>query len=322
MSFHDEAYRASLDRRAPRLDGWRVLAAFTPSAWSTTLALVGLSSLLPAAGIAVFLVVVSPREQAGLDEVFMASLLLGMFGFPPAALGMTASAVAAGRSGARAVLLALAAGLVFAGATSCGVSGEIPSEAARGTAFLTFAIPYGFPGVLLGLTAGVSLAMTPGRLRRAVDDERDRRAIELLLMGGTLPLEDLERGLGTDAAGAREVLERLREAGRLQTRVDRGRVGTAERIGRRHALLLAEIERRGEVELSQLEDLVREPADVLRGWLGDLTESGVLDAAIEGATVRFKALEPFKACGGCGGPVRAVGGKLGRCGHCGNEAIG
>lgn len=101
---------------------------------------------------------------------------------------------------------------------------------------------------------------------------------------------------------------------------DPKRVTTAERIARRHGLLLAEIERRGDVPLTDLTALLGEPEPAVRTWIDELVQSGSLDATVQDARVRFKSLRPFQPCGGCGGPIAAVGGQVGRCVHCGSEA--
>lgn len=314
-SFRREAFAAALERRAPRMDVWRVLAAFTPSAWGTTLALVGVASMLPGLGLGSVFLLSTDAEKA-LDALMFALLLFGGLSVPPAAIGLVLAAISAGRRGARAVLLLVAAGLLAAGGTSCGVALELPSEAPPGHAFLWGSLGLAGLGLVLAGLGFLALVTTPGQIRRELADERRKRAVQLLLQDGSVPLAELQRGLGTDEV--QPILDALPIAVRVDAGL--GQVTTAERVARRHGLLLATIEERRTLPITELADLLREPPDVVRCWIDELVTSGSLDAAVTDGTVQFKALRPFAPCGGCGGPIAAVGGQVGRCVHCGSEA--
>ncbi len=133
---------------------------------------------------------------------------------------------------------------------------------------------------------------------------RAQRALSLWDRFGSLGRRTLLDALGGTLTDAADALDRAHAQVPLERAHDR--VWTLSRYRAHRALLLARLES-GERSIATLVAAVREPEDVLRAWLADLADMGLLDAIVDGDRVEVRGEAQQSACGGCGGSMRLVG---------------
>ena len=327
-AFQEQAWRLGLERRAPRRDRSRWVAALTPAPPGIVATVVAVLAMLP--GLGLLAAMLKFGEGGPAAQVDEALFFFGPFCVAPAALILSVAAALAGRPGARALLLGGAALLTaLAGATFLvgTLMGEEPVYDSFGIALAAALLFFGPFAFALSLPAAFFAIRTPGHVRRELVEAQERRLLDVMLQRGAADLADLARAAGADLDETRELLAGLARQNRLAARVDSasGRVHTARRLAALHALLVELVEKQGEISVEELSAELGEPAPTVDGWIAELLAAGHLSARVDGNRISFdptgRGDARVRSCVDCGGPMKAVGRGVYYCAYCGAESV-
>lgn len=182
---------------------------------------------------------------------------------------------------------------------------------------LAFTVP-----ALFSLALGLFLAH--GWLKDELRlDQAEHLATELLLVGPA-SYADAQLALGLDEDELGQVLGRLdRTSVRVRLDPVRKWIHAADEVRRLQARLCAEVERAGEISVTELARRLSCPPAQVSAWLDELGQAGALEHARAGETITFTpgGRREVASCPSCGGPMPAVGRSLLRCVGCAREVV-
>lgn len=296
-----------------------------PSWTGSTLGLLG--ALVYGTGLLFggFLWLATVNGETGVRDGLTAHILLSWFVVPLTAALWGLGALMPGRTAGRGLLLLGTAAVLASGGVSCAEVAMLAN--ARPVGAWTFSLAsYGTLALMAAIGGGALVVFTPVWMRAELESERLRWLSRQLELRGTVSIDAVGRALAVGPEVVRELAVDLVADGdeALRWEESTGRLSRVAHVQAQLQRLIGEVERRGRCPLAELAVEVQEPVGVVEAHLDELIAAGTLRASIDregGEVVHMPEVSAVAMvwCGGCGGPVRPVGGGLGRCAACGRE---
>jgi DNA-directed RNA polymerase subunit RPC12/RpoP/MFS family permease len=296
----------------------RLLRHIIPSPAALTFVWIGLGAFFIFSALAVLLSV------AGSD-IYSFFAVFTAISFPGLALMLAIAALREKRAAPRSILWA---GVTLSMGFSIGsfIIGSFihdNSGAEIIPMFCCFCSPlYMIPGSLTLIFAIKSWS----QLRQALNADRSQRAMELLSARGEASFTEIGRELDLPEQQVEPLIREWYEAADMIVTIDpvHRRVYTPLALIEKYRQLEAIVQARGQIYLTDLEDELQVPREILHRWVRKLVRKNILSGYLdweEGLLSSLEAnqLEDLEHCPHCGGETNLAGKGIIRCTYCGVE---
>jgi DNA-binding Lrp family transcriptional regulator len=262
--------------------------------------------------------VVAPPVTAG----FAAGALV----LPLAALLLGIAAVIEQRAGSRAVLLASALAVLTAATALLAGAMAIDPEAGPFLAYTSVLLLCAPVLLLVSILTVYYAARAWPEMRNLAQEERSRRAVEILTARGEASLDEIAVEINLPPDEVDDLVNRLAHSGKLAATID----FSARRVYTIAALMVKEhrlpglIGARGQISLQELGRELGISQDRLKAWIYALVQRGGFSGYLnwqDGMLYSADAekLRSFRGCPQCGGKLSLAGKGVILCQHCGSE---
>jgi predicted ArsR family transcriptional regulator len=278
-------------------------------------------------GLGIFFVFSAFWTLMTITEWDIFTFLVGMtaFSFPGLALMLVIAALREKRAAPRAMLwggVTISMGLSVA-TFLLGSYFQDSGEASSWPLFCCCCAPvYMIPGSLTMIFAVKSWS----QLRQALNADRAARTMELLSARGETTFAEIGCELDLPEQQVEPLLQEWQEAGRMVVTIDgpHRRVYTPLRLIEKYRQLEAIVQARGQIYLTELEDELQVPREMLRRWVRGLVRKKLFSGYVnweEGllSSLEAEQLADQEHCPHCGGETNLAGKGVISCTYCGVE---
>jgi hypothetical protein len=267
------------------------------------------------------------------DPIGMALAMLGAGVLPLCALLALVGAIREKGNAPRALLWLLAWGAFCVGAALICLGIARDPEAGLESGALCYTCTCAPFSLVFFIPAGRFVLKAWPDLRRAVADERERKAIELVELRGEISLSEVGDALELNDERSASLVQALVQAGRLAGELDaaQGKVYSTAHLHQRQERLLAIVRAHGRISLDELGRELGVPRETLKSWIyelvrGDREYSRAFTGAINWSagmlySAEAQQLRDHGRCPHCGGELALAGVGVVSCQYCGAEVF-